>query len=260
MMNMNQKESATKVHPVVPREEWLVKRIELLAKEKDLTRRRDELSRQLRELPWVRIEKDYRFQTPDGEKTLADLFGANSQLVIQHFMMGPGWEEGCPSCSFMADHTDGMLPHLAARDVTMIAVSRAPLAEIEVFKKRMGWRFPWVSSDGCDFNFDFRVSFTEDQIASGRLDYNYALREFGSTEAPGISVFHKDAAGSVFHTYSTFGRGVEQVVGTYAVLDLVPKGRDEGDLSFTMEWVRHHDRYDVSGNKAGACCSERGKP
>ncbi|MFM2199432.1 MAG: hypothetical protein RLZZ505_2864 [Verrucomicrobiota bacterium] len=245
-------------HLVVSREEWLGKRIELLKEEKEFTRRKDEISRKLRELPWVRIGKDYRFQTPDGEKSLAELFGGKSQLVIQHFMLGPGWEEGCPSCSFMADHTDGMIPHLAARDVTMLAVSRAPLAEIEVFRKRMGWRFPWVSSFGCDFNYDFNVSFTEEQIAGGEVDYNYSKMEFGGTEGPGISVFHKDAAGDVFHTYSAYGRGVEQVVGTYMVLDLVPKGRDEEGLDFTMAWVRHHDRYYGSGH-TGGCCSERGE-
>lgn len=159
----------------------------------------------------------------------------------------------------MADHTDGMLPHLAARDVAMLAVSRAPLAEIEVFKKRMGWRFPWVSSFGSDFNFDFHVSFTEKQIASGEVEYNYSKMEFSSTEGPGISVFHKDDSGDVYHTYSAFGRGVEQVVGTYMVLDLVPKGRDEDGLEFTMAWVRHHDRYDGSECKGGTCCSERGE-
>lgn len=254
-MNTNTYETSS--HPVVSREEWLEKRIELLKEEKELTRRKDELSCKLRELPWVRVEKDYRFQTADGEKSLADLFGGKSQLVIQHFMLGPGWEEGCKSCSFMADHTDGMIPHLAARDVNMLAVSRAPLAEIEVFKKRMGWKFPWVSSFGCDFNFDFNVSFTEEDIASGEVDYNFSKMEFGSTEGPGISVFHKDAEGYVFHTYSTYGRGVEQVVGTYMVLDLVPKGRDEDGLEFTMAWVRHHDRYNGSGH-SGGCCSERG--
>lgn len=259
IMETKANDTAGNDHFVVSREEWLEKRVALLKEEKALTRRKDELSRQLRELPWVRIEKDYRFQTQDGEKSLADLFGGKSQLVIQHFMLGPGWEEGCPSCSFMADHTDGMLPHLAARDVTMLAVSRAPLAEIEVFKKRMGWRFPWVSSHGSDFNFDLQVSFTEEQIASGEVKYNYSKMEFGSTEAPGLSVFHKNPSGDVFHTYSAFGRGVEQVVGTYAVLDLVPKGRDEQELDFTMAWVRHHDRYDGSRTKGGACCSERGE-
>lgn len=246
-------------HPVVSREEWLGQRIELLKKEKELTRQKDEHSRQIRELPWVRIDKNYIFQSPDGEKTLAELFGANSQLVIQHFMLGPGWDEGCKSCSFMADHTDGMLPHLAARDVTMLAVSRAPIAEIEAFKKRMGWRFPWISSHGSDFNFDFHVSFTPEELATGKLNYNYSLREFGSEEAPGISVFRKDADGEIFHTYSAFGRGVEQVVGTYSVLDLVPNGRDEDGLEFTMAWVRHHDRYDASVPKPAACCSGKGE-
>jgi predicted dithiol-disulfide oxidoreductase (DUF899 family) len=258
METINENQSATG-HPVVSREEWLGKRIELLQKEKELTRLKDDFARQLRDLPWVRIKKDYRFQTPDGEKTLGELFGGKSQLVIQHFMLGPGWEEGCKSCSFMADHTDGMLPHLAARDVTMLAVSRAPLSEIEAFKKRMGWRFPWVSSNGSDFNFDFHVSFTEEEIAGGKVDYNYTLQEFGSTEAPGISVFQKDADGEIFHTYSAFGRGVEQVVGTYSVLDLVPKGRDEDGLEFTMAWVRHHDRYEECCAAKSHCCSERGQ-
>ena len=258
-MNTTAENKSATGHPVLSREEWLGKRIELLKKEKELTRLKDDFSRKLRELPWVRIEKDYRFQTPDGEMSLADLFDGKSQLVIQHFMLGPGWEEGCKSCSFMADHTDGMLPHLAARDVTMLAVSRAPLSEIEAFKKRMGWRFPWVSSNGSDFNFDFHVSFTEEEIASGKVDYNYTLQEFGSAEAPGISVFRKDDSGEVFHTYSAFGRGVEQVVGTYMVLDLVPKGRDEDDLEFTMAWVRHHDRYDGGCSPKSSCCSERGE-
>lgn len=246
-------------HPVVSREEWMGERIGLLEMEKELTRQKDEVARRIRELPWVRIDKGYVFQSPDGEKTLSELFGGNSQLVVQHFMFGPGWEEGCKSCSFMADHTDGMLPHLAARDVTMLAVSRAPLAEIEAFKARMGWRFPWVSSFGSDFNFDFHVSFTDEQIAGGKVEYNYTKQEFGSTEAPGISVFRKDASGGIFHTYSAFGRGVEQVVGTYSVLDMVPKGRDEEGLEYTMAWVRHHDRYGSEGAKPASCCSERGE-
>jgi predicted dithiol-disulfide oxidoreductase (DUF899 family) len=175
--------------------------------------------------------------------TLADLFAGRSQLVIQHFMFGPDWQEGCPSCSFMADHTDGMLPHLAARDVTMVAVSRAPLAKIEAFKKRMGWRFKWVSSNGGDFNADFHVSFTEKELAQGKVNYNYTMQEFPSAEAPGLSVFYKDAAGDVFHTYSTYGRGVDVLMGTYRILDLVPKGRDEDHLEFSMAWVRYHDRY-----------------
>jgi predicted dithiol-disulfide oxidoreductase (DUF899 family) len=162
--------------------------------------------------------------------------------VIQHFMFGPDWQEGCPSCSFMADHVDGALPHLAARDVTMVAVSRAPLAKIEAFKKRMGWRFNWVSSHGGDFNADFHVSFTKKELAQGKVNYNYTMQEFPCAEAPGLSVFYKDAAGSVFHTYSTYGRGVDVLMGTYRILDLVPKGREEEDHQ-GMEWVRHHDRY-----------------
>ena len=179
----------------------------------------------------------------DGKVTLAELFAGRSQLVIYHFMFGPDWQEGCPSCSFVSDHIDGALAHLAARDVTMVMVSRAPLAKIEAFKKRMGWRFKWVSSYGSDFNPDFHVSFTKDEMAQGKVNYNYTMQEFPSEEAPGISVFYKDADGDVFHTYSTYGRGVEPLVGTYMILDMVPKGRDEDQLGFTMEWVRHHDRY-----------------
>jgi predicted dithiol-disulfide oxidoreductase (DUF899 family) len=177
--------------------------------------------------------------------TLTDLFGGCSQLVIYHFMFGPDWKEGCPSCSFTSDHIDGALMHLAARDVTVVMVSRAPLAKIEVFKKRMGWRFKWVSSYGSDFNTDFHVSFTKEEMARGKVNYNYTMQEFPSEEAPGISVFYKNAGGDVFHTYSTYGRGVEPLVGTYTILDMVPKGRDEDDLGFTMEWVRHHDRYGI---------------
>jgi len=201
------------------------------------------LSAERRNLPWVKVKKDYVFDAPGGKVTLADLFAGRNQLVIYHFMFGPDWQEGCPSCSFMADHIGGALPHLAARDVTMVAVSRAPLAKIEAFKKRMGWRFKWVSSYGGDFNADFHVSFTEEELAQGKVNYNYTMQEFPSAEAPGLSVFYQDAAGTVFHTYSTYGRGVELLMGTYRILDLVPKGRDEDHLGFSMEWVRYHDRY-----------------
>lgn len=228
---------------VVLRDEWLAARKELLAKEKAHTRARDEISRQRRELPWVRVEKAYVFDGPEGKATLADLFERRSQLVIYHFMFGPDWQEGCPSCSFVSDHLDGALAHLAARDVTMVMVSRAPLAKIEAFKKRMGWRFKWVSSYGSDFNADFHVWFTNEQRAKGEVNYSYTMQEFPSEEAPGISAFYKDTGDDVFHTYSTYGRGVEQLVGTYMILDMVPKGRDEDHLGFTMEWVRHHDRY-----------------
>lgn len=230
-------------HPVVSREEWLRRRKKLLEKEKDLTRERDRISAELRELPWVRVEKDYVFEGPKGKARLGDLFAGRNQLAVYHFMFGPDWNEGCPSCSYVADHLDGTLPHLAARDVTLTMILRAPLAKIEAFKKRMGWRFPWVSSYGNDFNRDFHVSFTKDEMASGKVDYNYTLQEFPSEEAPGVSVFYKNAKGEIFHTYSTFGRGVEPLVVTYTILDMTPKGRDEDQLGFSMEWVRYHDRY-----------------
>jgi predicted dithiol-disulfide oxidoreductase (DUF899 family) len=230
-------------HKVVSRDEWLAARRELLAKEKDFTRRRDALSAERRELPWVKVEKDYIFDASGGKKTLAQLFGGKSQLIVYHFMFGPGWEEGCPSCSYLSDHFDGMLVHLAHRDVTLLAVSRAPSPQIEAFKKRMGWRFPWVSSYGSDFNRDFHVSFTKDEVAKGNVYYNYAETEFPSEEAPGASVFYKDAAGDIFHTYSTYARGLDILVGVYNFLDLAPKGRDEDGLKFTMAWVRHHDKY-----------------
>jgi predicted dithiol-disulfide oxidoreductase (DUF899 family) len=230
-------------HPIVSPEEWLLLRKELLRKEKELTRLRDQLNAERRGLPWVQVEKNYVFEAPGGKVTLADLFAGRSQLVIYHFMFGPDWKEGCPSCSFTSDHIDGTLAHLAARDVTIAMVSRAPLDKIEAFKRRMGWRFKWVSSYGSDFNTDFHVSFSKAEMAPGKVNYNYTMQEFPSEEAPGISVFYKDTVGDVFHTYSTYGRGVEPLVGTYMILDMVPKGRDEDRLGFTMEWVRHHDRY-----------------
>ena len=230
-------------HNIVSQEEWIAARKELLKKEKESVRFLDQLSVERGQLPWVKVDKNYVFDTPGGKVALADLFAGRSQLVVYHFMFGPDWQEGCPSCSFVSDHFDGALPHLAARDVTMVAVSRAPLAKIESFKKRMGWRFKWVSSYGDDFNADFHVSFTKEEIAQGTVNYNYTIQEFPSAEAPGLSVFYKDAAGGVFHTYSTYGRGVELLMGTYRILDLVPKGRDEDRLGFPMEWVRYHDRY-----------------
>jgi predicted dithiol-disulfide oxidoreductase (DUF899 family) len=236
---------------VVSQDEWLAARKDLLGKEKDFTRQRDALSAERRKLPWVRVEKNYVFDTPGGKKTLADLFSGKSQLIVYHFMFGPGWEEGCPSCSFLGDHFDGSVVHLAHRDVTLLAVSRAPLPQIEMFKKRMGWRFPWVSSYGSGFNHDYQASFikgepaagTKDELAKGKVYYNYAETEFPSEEAPGASVFYKDKDGSVFHTYSTYARGLDILVGAYNFLDLAPKGRDEDGLKFTMAWVRHHDRY-----------------
>jgi predicted dithiol-disulfide oxidoreductase (DUF899 family) len=225
---------------VVPHVEWLAARNEFLTKEKEFTRLRDELSRQRRALPWE---------------------------IVYHFMFGPGWQEGCPSCSYVADHFDGSLVHLANRDTTLAVVSRARLAEIVAFKKRMGWKFRWVSSDGGDFNFDLHVSFTPEERSRGKVYYNYVMDKVLREEGPGFSVFAKDAAGEIFHTYSTYGRGVDILMGAYSFLDLVPKGRDEDHLPFTMSWVRHHDRYtegyfvepaqkcEEPKISAGRCCS-----
>jgi predicted dithiol-disulfide oxidoreductase (DUF899 family) len=240
-------------HPVAPADRWLAERKALLAREKELVRLRDELARQRRDLPWERLPKDYVFDAPEGRRSLADLFEGRRQLLVQHFMFGPGWEQGCPSCSYMADHTDGMTVHLAARDVSFVAVSRAPLADIERFRHRMGWRFRWVSSAANDFNRDFHVSFEPQERIDGAVYYNYGMTAFPNTEAPGISVFCQDDAGEIFHTYSTFGRGVEAMMGTYSLLDLVPKGRDENDGPYKMDWVRHHDRY-APVPQAAACC------
>ncbi len=257
---------------VVPRDQWLQARMALLAREKDLTRAADELARVRRALPWVRIDEPYSFDTADGPRTLAQLFGPHHQLLVQHFMLPPEWEEGCPSCSFMADHVDGMAPHLAQRDLAFCAVSRAPLAQLQHFQRRMGWRFRWVSSHGSDFNANFGVSFTPAERATGAVDYNYQRQAFPQPEAPGISVFWRDDAGTVFHTYSTYGRGVEVMMGTYALLDLTPLGRDEDHMDYGMQWVRHHDRYAPvaapvtapvaatapSTAQAGSCCAVHG--
>lgn len=226
-------------HPVVTEEQWVVERKKLLARERELTHLRDQIGRERRALPWVRVDKLYTFDAPEGRRTLAELFEGRHQLLVQHFMLAPGWEEGCPSCSFMADHTDGMNMHLAQRDVTFIAISRAPLADIERFRRRMGWQFKWVSSFGGDFNRDFHVSFAPQET---EVYYNYGLQPFECEELPGISVFYKGDGGDVFHTYSTYRRGVEAMMGTYTLLDLTPKGRDERDGP--MHWVRHHDRYE----------------
>lgn len=242
--------SSTANHPVVSQERWIAARKRLLAREKELTHLRDEVARERRALPWVRIEKVYTFTTPDGPRTLANLFDGRRQLVVQHFMLGPGWKQGCPSCSFMADHADGMSVHLAHRDVTFIAISRAPLPEIERFRERMGWKFRWASSFGSDFNRDFHVSFMPEQ-AKQQVYYNYAMQPFECDELPGISVFYQDPAGEVFHTYSTYRRGVEVMMGTYNILDLTPKGRDEQDGP--MAWVRHHDRYEPAAAAGSAC-------
>ena len=230
-------------HAVVSRDEWLAARTEHLRREKEFSKLRDQLSAERRALPWVRVDTTYTFDTPDGPRTLADLFDGRSQLIVYHFMFGPGWEEGCRSCSLLSDHIDGATVHLAQRDVTLVAVSRAPLDRIEPFRKRMGWRFPWVSSHGSDFNHDHHVSFTEEDRAAGEVDYNFGRQRYMSDELPGLSVFIRDESGDVFHTYSAYARGLDLLVGAYNYLDLAPKGRDEDALDFTMAWVRHHDRY-----------------
>jgi predicted dithiol-disulfide oxidoreductase (DUF899 family) len=230
-------------HPVVSREEWLRARTALLAKEKEHTRQGDELARQRRALPWVRVDKPYRFAGPQGEQSLADLFRGKSQLVVYHFMFGPDWEAGCPSCSFLGDHFDGPLVHLEHRDVSFTAVSRAPLPKLQAFQKRLGWRFPWVSSAGGEFSHDFGVSFTKAELDGGQVNYNFRTEAAFLEDLPGLSVFFKDGAGRVYHTYSTYARGLEPLLGTYAWLDLVPKGRDEDGLAFSMAWVRYNDRY-----------------
>jgi predicted dithiol-disulfide oxidoreductase (DUF899 family) len=226
---------------IVSQNEWLAARKALLAKEKAFTHARDALSAERREMPWVRVEKPYEFDTSKGRKALSELFDGRSQLLVYHFMFGPDWKEGCKSCSFWADNYNGVDIHLAHRDVTLMAISAAPLAKLDAYKTRMGWTFEWASSTGSDFNADFHVSFTPEQKA-GKLDYNYELRGFPETEAPGISVFAKDAAGAVYHTYSTYARGLDMLNGAYHLLDLVPKGRDEGGRG--MEWLRRRDQYE----------------
>ncbi|HMI50799.1 MAG TPA: thioredoxin family protein [Candidatus Saccharimonadales bacterium] len=229
---------------VVTQSEWIAARTELLRKEKEFTRLRDELNRQRHALPWERIEKEYVFDGPRGKRRLADLFDGRSQLIIYHFMFGPEWTEGCPSCSFLADHIDGTLVHLNHHDVTLLAVSRAPLSKIEAFKKRMGWHFPWVSSFGSDFNFDYHVSATKEELGKGEMYYNYRQFKSRGEEQPGISVFYQDQKdNNIYHTYSSYARGGDLLIGTYNYLDLAPKGRNEINPEH-LEWVRHHDKYD----------------
>lgn len=240
-------------HPTVTRDRWIAERKQLLAHEKELTQLQDRIAAERRALPWVKLDTDYVFDTADGPRRLSELFQGRRQLLVQHFMFGPGWEQGCKSCSFMADHLDGAAVHLAHRDITLLVVSRAPLAELLAFKARMGWRFAWASSNGNDFNRDFHVSFAPEDRVDGEVFYNFHMTPFPQTEAPGISVFYKDDAGDVFHTYSTFGRGVEVMMGTYPLVDLTPQGRDEAGLAYTMAWVRHHDRYE-DAPAGSACC------
>ncbi|POR48358.1 DUF899 domain-containing protein [Bosea psychrotolerans] len=236
-------------HQVVSREDWLLARKAHLAREKAFTRQRDALSAERRALPWVKVDKDYAFEGRDGRLTLADLFGANSQLLIYHFMFGPGWTEGCPGCSFLADHFDGANLHLKHHDVSLVAVSRAPYAEFQPFRKRMGWDFAWVSSAGSDFNDDFHVSPSPAERAAGRYEYNYEMHDGEGGEMPGFSVFYRNEAGEIFHTYSTYARGGDLLIGANNFLDMMPKGRNETTI---MDWMRHHDRYEDKPAAKGA--------
>ncbi|GAB4192952.1 MAG: thioredoxin family protein [Thalassobaculales bacterium] len=239
---------------IASRQEWLAARKALLAREKELTRLEDELAAARRALPWVKVEKDYAFDTPQGRRSLAELFDGRSQLMVYHFMFGPDWQQGCPGCSFLADHIDGANLHLAHHDVTLLAASRAPLERIEAYRRRMGWRFSWVSSLGSDFNYDFGVSFTPEQRAAGEVVYNYAPSSADMDELPGLSVFAKAADGAVFHTYSTYGRGPERAIGAYMFLDLTPAGRNETGPNFNLgDWVKRHDEY-AAPAPAPACC------
>jgi len=257
------KEHDVEPHKVVSHDEWIAARKAYLVEEKAFSKTRDALSQKRRDLPWEKVEKKYLFDGPNGKETLADLFSGRSQLIVYHFMLGPGWEAGCPSCSYLADHFDGAAVHLAQRDVSFVVISRAPFAEIENFQRRMGWKFKWVSSFGSDFNHDYQVSASPEEKAADKVLYNYELTTFPSEERPGASVFYKNQAGAIFHTYSTYGRGLDMLIGAYHFLDLAPKGRDEAGLAFSMAWVRHHDKYEgavvdtkasYQEPKSASCC------
>lgn len=242
-------------HKVVSREDWLTARRAHLVREKEITRAMDRLYEERRALPWVKVDKAYMFDTLHGRKSLAELFGNNSQLIVYHFMFGPDWEAGCTGCSFLSDHIDGANQHLKHHDVSVVAVSRAPLAKLQAYRKRMGWQFDWVSSYGSDFNYDYHVSFTPEQLASDSLFYNFEQipREQGHDELPGMSVFYKSEDGDIFHTYSSYARGGDILIGAHHFLDLTPKGRNE---SATMEWMRRHDEYEDAPKQAASCCND----
>ncbi|HEX8877424.1 MAG TPA: thioredoxin family protein [Phycisphaerales bacterium] len=229
-------------HRVVSRADWLAERIALLAEEKDLTRRRDALAAKVRALPWVRVEKTYTFDTPSGKATLADLFGTRSQLLVYHFMFDPTWSQGCKSCSFIADHYNNIVPHLAHRDISFVTVSKAPIDKLTRFRERMGWSFIWVSGEKNDFGRDYGVSYTDQELTGGDAKYNYAIGAYPIRELPGLSVFVEDAKGDIFHTYSTYARGLEEFLTAYRYIDITPKGRDEAETG-GMGWLRHRDRY-----------------
>jgi predicted dithiol-disulfide oxidoreductase (DUF899 family) len=243
-------------HPVVSRSEWIEARRALLKREKEETHLRDAVNAERLAMPWMEVSKAYRFETPAGAESLAGLFDGRSQLIVYHFMLGPDWEAGCPGCSFLADHLDGTLPHLNHHDVTLTAVSRAPLDRIEAYQRRMGWNFPWVSSAGSDFNYDFHVSFTKDQLSGETIDYNFTQipAQDGFDELPGLSAFYQDESGRIFHTYSSYARGPEPLIGTLMILDRAPKGRNEEG---TMNFVRRHDEYE-GAQKAACCHTEQG--
>ena len=236
-------------HRVVSRDEWIAARKAHLAREKELTRLRDQVSAERRDLPWVKVTKDYVFDTTEGRKPLSDLFDGRSQLVVYHFMWRWDLDQGCDGCSFLCDHIDGANLHLKHHDVTLLAVSRGPIDKLEAYRKRMGWQFRFASSQGSDFNHDYHVSFTEEELAKGKVYYNYEMTDEGFNELPGISVFHKDANGDIFHTYSTYGRGGDILIGAHNWLDLTPKGRNETTI---MDWVQRHDEYEDA--KSQSCC------
>jgi len=256
-------------HPVVSRDEWITARKALLAKEKELTRHRDRVNAERRELPWVKVDKRYLFDTPQGKKTLAELFDGRSQLIVYHFMWRHDLNDACVGCSFLSDSIDGANLHLTHHDVSFVVVSRAPLHVLESFKKHMDWRFPWVSSEGSDFNYDYHVSFTKADLATGKVYYNFQTTDASIEELSGVSVFYKDENGDIFHTYSTYARGGEEVITAYMYLDLTPKGRNETGPGYDLtDWVRHHDRYGREGHvdRTGAyhpaessCCTEPAK-
>jgi predicted dithiol-disulfide oxidoreductase (DUF899 family) len=240
---MNSIQSPAAGHKVVSREQWLKQRIALLAEEKELMHQRDALASKVRNFPWVKVDKSYTFDSPTGKRSLADLFGPSSQLIVYHFMFDPTWSQGCKSCSFTADHYNGIVIHLAHRDISFVTVSRAPIEKIEPFRKRMGWTFPWVSAAHTDFSRDFGVSFTDQELAEEDTVYNFNRKPYPIRELPGLSVFARDTQGDIYHTYSTYARGLDTFLTAYQYMDIVPKGRDEAEVP-GMAWLRHHDRYD----------------
>ncbi|GEP45309.1 DUF899 domain-containing protein [Brevifollis gellanilyticus] len=245
-----------KPHSVVSQEEWQNAAKALLAKEKEHSRKGDEIARQRRELPWVKITQNYVFESTEGKVSLADLFDGRSQLFVYHFMFGPDWEEGCTGCSFLCDHVDGARQHFEHHDLSFVAVSRGPLEKLQEYRKRMGWKFRWVSSANTDFNYDFNVSFPAERVKDGKITYNLETIDAGedTEELPGMSIFYKDENGEVYHTYSSFGRGGEAILGAYSFIDMTPKGRQENKNGNLMDWVKRHDRYEDDGRHAAKSC------